>query len=653
METYNQPHTHTDPPTIYFEVPNDGRQSGGHPLPGRSQHHRVIKFWIFEVISTILSIGLIVATFSILAHFDGQVVPDWPFGISLNTLIALLSTICRALVLVVVAEVIGQKKWFWFSSAPRPISHFQRFDSGSRGLLGSLRLVFTAPGSPTALFGSLIIILSLAMGPFSQQAIKSIECPQYVSGVNASVPVAHFASLTFFRIGAGEWRVSYDTQGAMINGLLNPTGNDSAVSATCQTGNCTFTPDSTNITYSSIGLCSSCIDVTSTISYNISQIEDYDMNYTLPSDAWIDSQRASMWGKFLDVRPDYNLSWASTLFSDDFATTAPQSLINVTILEATNVTANWDDTSPQAVVAAACTLYPCLKNYYGQVSDGVFTEEVVSTVPATDYVPISVYAGDTYNYTALKTPCVIEGKEYNSSNNFAGVPSNYTFVNVTGQDGVYTAPDVCLYKMYWIYANAMAYFMETTLFTSGDSGCIWEDDAGPEFIFCTDALWLEPLYNSGNATFDTISTAIEQFSTAVTNKFRTAGTSNDDSSLHETVLGAVSQTTVCISFEWQWLLLNVIVILISTILLISILVQHYRYPEQPIWKSSLLPFLFYGLESSSGEPKPVADLDILDNQASEVVARLCTGFDGAVMKVESPEKGAEENAIEVDSLLGD
>jgi hypothetical protein len=67
------------------------------------------------------------ATRVILAHLDGLQLPQWPFSISLNNLIALLSVFQRSALELVVAEIISHTKWSWFTTPFRPLSHLQRF----------------------------------------------------------------------------------------------------------------------------------------------------------------------------------------------------------------------------------------------------------------------------------------------------------------------------------------------------------------------------------------------------------------------------------------------------------------------------------------------------------------------------------------------
>lgn len=308
------------------DVYQEGMLHGSRPVQQRARHH-VFRFWTWELLSLFVALGLMAATIAILAHFEGQKVPEWPFSINLNTLIALLSTILRAAMLVAVAEVLGQLKYGHFSR-PRPLKHLHDFDRASRSVNGSVKLLFVAPKNILAVVAAIVTILSLAIGPFTQQAIRSVTCPQLVTDANASIPIAHFVPgpALYYRIGAGEWEVDTDMKGAMVQGLTNPTGNDSAIVASCPTGNCTFPASSENITHSSIGMCSACMDTTQFVTANTSNTVT---NYTLPNNLWLSPFPGEA---YLNVKIDYNLTWASSAFPDGFGELASDALTNFTIL---------------------------------------------------------------------------------------------------------------------------------------------------------------------------------------------------------------------------------------------------------------------------------------------------------------------------------
>ena len=60
--------------------------------------------WWLEGLATVVSLVLLAAIMAILYHFDGKEQPDWPYWINLNTVVATLSTILRAQLLLVAAE---------------------------------------------------------------------------------------------------------------------------------------------------------------------------------------------------------------------------------------------------------------------------------------------------------------------------------------------------------------------------------------------------------------------------------------------------------------------------------------------------------------------------------------------------------------------
>lgn len=73
------------------------------PTPAKSSFWRL---WAIEMVSMVTSLLLLAAIVAILAAFDGVPQPGWGrrITITLNSLIAILSTLCRAMLMLVVAE---------------------------------------------------------------------------------------------------------------------------------------------------------------------------------------------------------------------------------------------------------------------------------------------------------------------------------------------------------------------------------------------------------------------------------------------------------------------------------------------------------------------------------------------------------------------
>ena len=90
--------------------------------------------------------GLVMAMIIDLSRYNGREEPEWLFGINLSTLLATISTLMRAAMLVVIAEVLSQVKWSLFDR-PRPLPDLHHHDQASRSILGSMKLFWNIPMS--------------------------------------------------------------------------------------------------------------------------------------------------------------------------------------------------------------------------------------------------------------------------------------------------------------------------------------------------------------------------------------------------------------------------------------------------------------------------------------------------------------------------
>jgi len=78
---------------------------------------------------------------------DGKPPPAFRAGVTLNTVLAFLTSLTKALFLVPIIEGLGQLKWMWFLSRDyRLLVDLQVFDDATRGGLGGLKLLFSFKG---------------------------------------------------------------------------------------------------------------------------------------------------------------------------------------------------------------------------------------------------------------------------------------------------------------------------------------------------------------------------------------------------------------------------------------------------------------------------------------------------------------------------
>lgn len=134
-----------------------------------------LRDWKWEFAAAAFSFGCSASIVGVLFAFWDKSLLSWQFmfNITLNTLLAILSTLSRTALLVPIASCISQLKWIHFVGSPHKLRELQLFDDASRGPWGSWTLIrglhFNAK---LATWGSFITINSLAMGPFTQQLLS-------------------------------------------------------------------------------------------------------------------------------------------------------------------------------------------------------------------------------------------------------------------------------------------------------------------------------------------------------------------------------------------------------------------------------------------------------------------------------------------------
>ncbi|KAF6796998.1 hypothetical protein CMUS01_15818 [Colletotrichum musicola] len=304
------------------------------------------------------------------------------------------------------------------------------------------------------------------------------------------------------------------------------------------------------------------------------------------------------------------------------------------------------------VIAANCSLSPCLRHYHGAVVNGVLDEREVSQEP----LPIATMVGgphnDTYGwFIKMMEPCIFQGNWYDSTN-ITLARRDETWLTFRIRDEFFEMPYECTRVLSPWTIDGTRMFLNYTLL-----GPCWlpEDETdvsnilGGEAGEYTDLLdyarcktwWVTSLYKGGNVTFGDISSAFDGMAKAMTNWLRAEwGLNTWNSTLGSFGLGdpafvngSVSHNAICISAVWLWLAYPGLLLLLTMALLVSTCIRSYATDEtQPVWKSSILPLLFYGISkehstirASDRQPElGLVQLSELERLADGTVAR----FDG-------------------------
>lgn len=108
----------------------------------------VVEWWLWELISWVMSAICMCGMATVLALFNNQPLPArWPGGITLNAYISVFSGAAKFLMALPLDSALGQLKWLWFrSSRRRSLIDLERFDNASRGPWGALALLFSGSG---------------------------------------------------------------------------------------------------------------------------------------------------------------------------------------------------------------------------------------------------------------------------------------------------------------------------------------------------------------------------------------------------------------------------------------------------------------------------------------------------------------------------
>ncbi|CAI0652689.1 unnamed protein product [Colletotrichum noveboracense] len=522
-----------------------------------------LRAWAFEFLALFVSVASFTAIVVLLKLYDQLPQPSFSFGISISTLIALFTTALRASMIFTIAEVVGQSKWLWMAK-PHPARHIE---------------------IPTAVC-AIVVVASYAIGLFSQQAAKTYSCDIESHGT-AKIAIAEWvgkkdaasADVPSYML----W-LSPEMHTVAMNGLLTGETNRSLGLYQCDSSNCTLpTTSGSGVTHTSVGLCSKCIDIRSSVR-EANGSSTVEKTYSLGSNLTI-----------IDTYEPVTLRMKapSLLHREDVDFDFESGTPNTTIIAFTvagckrnsssTICEHKYDNMPELrrhldVVAANCSLYPCLRSYNGRVSNGILEETLVSTSP-------------------------INRAKWDSREQHTVDPGAQT--GVAGESELWATHRRLL----------------------GGCGRGW---------------WVDGLFNKGLASFETIYAAFNNTATAMTNRMRSYDDNSWSRDSQAFVHGSGTQAAVCIRADWLWLMYPGVLLLLTSILLLQAYVKScVDRTAQPVWKSAILPLLFYNIiseNSNSGDQDlstpvvgptvPLLQLPELELLAEKTVVRFCKGFDG-------------------------
>ncbi|CAI7591276.1 unnamed protein product [Penicillium palitans] len=348
--------------------------------------------WNFEILNCLIAVGFLVAIIVVLYNFDGKPVPEWPFGITLNALVSVLSTAMKAGMVCIATESLSQLKWSWFNQGNK-LSDLALLDAASRGPVGALIALFCFVPRHLITFGCLVLVIAAATDPFVQQVMGVLGRPVPTHG-NASIQVCNSSLYTDYGKGEGPGmnKAPLSTIGAIYSGIFQEQSPNSKSSLMeCATGNCTFAP------YQSLGICSRCANITDSLTLH--KVEGFTAqqvtyNYVLPNNF---SFQTSTTGQYV-----MNSTYLGNLVS--LNTTGQANILNFTAITSSGYGV------PPAVSATECSLYFCVDTYHAAVNGGAFMERLTSIEGTSNYSSSSLK-----DFEIVPDTCYLNGTQQEST----------------------------------------------------------------------------------------------------------------------------------------------------------------------------------------------------------------------------------------------
>lgn len=521
------------------------------------------------------------------------------------------------------------------------------------------------------------------VGTLTQQAIQTVPCQKSSPNGTASVPIAQTSLKGVEATSARTHLLTKDLKASLIAGLAGMRQPNS-ISPVCPSGNCAFQA-SDGFSYSTVGLSSECIDASSLITQSEVEIDTWVYkenmqvspamitNYTLPNGLTLgymlipgthSASGSSRWTTVLaQAQLSFDESWLRNITMTDrqkhivfdspwvdaialFMPTInpcqnPSDYYNYLDRDETfamppikvNSCPGLDlpgvDTLPGyfSVTASACFFYTSIQQYESLVVNGALQEKALQD--STPIVGVHSDAGTEDNsctFCTVLDPCIVDGVVYtNTSANLSSVPGGTTLVDNT------TVPLRCLYGFAfpWYRALMVSKQLWKTIGSSDDEN-ICVQMGNYTSMVCSGTWWLNGIFNGGNASISSISEFMTRGFDSLSAQLRMIGTDWDGNPT--SAPGTAYDTAVCVLFRWEWLLYPLALVIGASVLLLLLLASNSGMAgsrKEVIWKSSVLPFLFYGLEDQSrDQTSDLAHQKELKGVAKTLRTRFRDGDDG-------------------------
>ena len=103
--------------------------------------HLIEDLWLWDFLAISTSFISLLAIILTPRLHDGHPLPNWPFSITINSLVSVFAIVLSRAMLAPIAEGISQAKWHWFLKSHQ-LWDVEVFDKASRGPWGALKMLW-------------------------------------------------------------------------------------------------------------------------------------------------------------------------------------------------------------------------------------------------------------------------------------------------------------------------------------------------------------------------------------------------------------------------------------------------------------------------------------------------------------------------------
>jgi hypothetical protein len=548
--------------------------------------------WTCEIIAMTFSIGCLVAIMIVVGAYDGKRITQLASGLTLNTIISVLSTAARSSLVFVVSAAVGQLKWCWLKRSARQVRDIQAMDEASRGPLGAIGVIAFWTGGNLAAMGSFVTILMTAFSPFVQQLVeypsRNTIQPDAIALAPQNLVYADINNLEEV-IEAGTWSVQKGFDQEPI----------------CPTSQCLWPR------FQSIGWCSKCEDCMRSATLNncrlstivrnetelsqycvldlgnganssllksgLQKIEGYEPPAGLEYSVSFQFTEENTWpvsdGGYADSSDGFYtpLMENNEVYSEYIGIYNPLMVFGHVKIEETQLADRREDLHYdilRIVNASQCVLTVCEKSLLLKKVDGTTTWADESTNYGDMFgTVVEVLLGEGPERRPYQRNLLCWQAEGGQNNFTTFDKENSSYLNKTKRA-----------------------FCDLYLFVGAVEGQLVDESTSKGFIVGENSrsrFAKRTSYTVGRNSTRNLSQRLESIAAALTNYG--LATTND------TVRGDAYAEESYVRVRWQWAILPAFLELAS-LLLLFLTIVHSRRNDVPIWKSSVLALMYHGVD---------------------------------------------------------